>query len=529
MATNGLEQRVIQLGQAFPAFSGELQLAFHYIRSDPKSSLTKSRLVLETLVLKVFTTEMGHEPRKPLLGEMLNDNQFTRKIEKRIVSKMNAIRDMGNVGPHPGAAESSDAEKVLDDLSDVMDWYRQRYGEFVLPEVGWNPKVINTIRLPNQTGLDPATRDNSHRGRRGAALVVVLVITVAVGPVVLATVLGLFSTWSDAPLLVRYAVAAVPIGGLVWVINTWRAREVKQLGRARQQDGINELAQRLLGRLHQPELMTARSARGLALGVEQKVGCPLMTDKVIIEAIRTAALELESRLSGQPLVVGLEALNRLLKEFDADALPLLSLASVDRLNAFLPSQLYLMALLFGTLVLVAFGPSLFELRIPTFVYPVCALLLLVQVVLLLSNVRLESFWRRDANAPSPSARTLMGLDFFRVMMTARNRVLSWVMDCLWGPVWEQAKIMTTRPDRFAIMHEFRFEVAQRLWRRLRDLQDEMDEIGPAGDAKSERRAEEFASLCRQLWVVTGEQRFREIEARGQLTSEDLDNRVICYL
>jgi hypothetical protein len=82
---------------------------------------------MEKLLLKIYTIEMGQEPRKPLLGEMLADNQFSRKIERRILSRMNAIRDMGNLGPHGEPVEPSDAAKVLDDLCEVMDWYLGRY------------------------------------------------------------------------------------------------------------------------------------------------------------------------------------------------------------------------------------------------------------------------------------------------------------------------------------------------------------------------------------------------------------------
>jgi formylglycine-generating enzyme len=127
MAKDDLENRVGKLEQAVDAFSKELRLAFHYIDSDAASSLTKSRLVMEKLLLEIYTTEMGREPHKPMLGDMLADNQFTRKLERRICSRMNSIRDMGNLGPHGEAVESSDAATVLDDLCEVLDWYLRKY------------------------------------------------------------------------------------------------------------------------------------------------------------------------------------------------------------------------------------------------------------------------------------------------------------------------------------------------------------------------------------------------------------------
>ncbi len=129
MLTRELETRVGKLGKALSAFSQELRLACSYVRPDAASSLTKSRIVLEKLLIEVFTAEMKQPPRKPMLGEMLADNQFTRKLERRIVSRMNAIRDMGNLGPHGERVEPSDAARVLEDLCEVLDWYLRQYPE----------------------------------------------------------------------------------------------------------------------------------------------------------------------------------------------------------------------------------------------------------------------------------------------------------------------------------------------------------------------------------------------------------------
>ncbi|HLW65849.1 MAG TPA: DUF4145 domain-containing protein [Gemmataceae bacterium] len=124
-----LDRKVRPFLQALPAYSEDIQLACEYVEPDAASSLTKSRIVMEKLLIEVFKREMGTEPRKPLLGEILNDNQFTRKLDRRILSRMNAIRDMGNLGPHGERVEASDAARVLDDLCVILDWYLQCYGE----------------------------------------------------------------------------------------------------------------------------------------------------------------------------------------------------------------------------------------------------------------------------------------------------------------------------------------------------------------------------------------------------------------
>lgn len=121
-----LERKLRELCQTFPAFAEELQFAWDYVQTDPGSSLTKSRLITEKLLMELYQAEMEREPKKPLLGEMLLDNQFTRKLDRRICSRMNAIRDMGNLGPHGERVEPSDARRVLEDVCEVLDWYHQR-------------------------------------------------------------------------------------------------------------------------------------------------------------------------------------------------------------------------------------------------------------------------------------------------------------------------------------------------------------------------------------------------------------------
>jgi hypothetical protein len=121
-----LEKRIGDLGPRLPMFAPGLRLALGYVPTDPQSSLTKSRAILEKLVVGLYSAEMGREPRKALLGDMLADNQFTRTIARRILSRMNAVRDLGNLGPHGEPVQPSDAARVLDDLCEVLEWYLSR-------------------------------------------------------------------------------------------------------------------------------------------------------------------------------------------------------------------------------------------------------------------------------------------------------------------------------------------------------------------------------------------------------------------
>jgi hypothetical protein len=152
-----LEPHVRQLAGAFPAFAEELRLAHDYLHRDAASSLVKARMVMEKVVVQLFTAEMGHAPKKPLLGDMLSDNQFTRKVERRILARINSIRDMGNLGPHGEYVEPSDATRVLEDLCLVLDWYSQRSASAgeppTLPEPEPGKAAAPAFAAPVQAGI----------------------------------------------------------------------------------------------------------------------------------------------------------------------------------------------------------------------------------------------------------------------------------------------------------------------------------------------------------------------------------------
>jgi hypothetical protein len=82
---------------------------------------------MEKLIFQIYKLEMGREPTKPLLGEVLRDNQFTKKLDRRLLSRMNAIRDVGNLGSHGVTVEPTDAVRVLEDLCEILDWCLNRY------------------------------------------------------------------------------------------------------------------------------------------------------------------------------------------------------------------------------------------------------------------------------------------------------------------------------------------------------------------------------------------------------------------
>jgi len=82
---------------------------------------------LEKLLLALYRDTMKKDPPRPMIGEMLSDKTFTASIPRRIVARMNAIRDMSNLGPHGGEVDATDAVRVMRDLIDVLEWYVVNY------------------------------------------------------------------------------------------------------------------------------------------------------------------------------------------------------------------------------------------------------------------------------------------------------------------------------------------------------------------------------------------------------------------
>jgi hypothetical protein len=111
-----LEARVAELGTF-------LHSALGYLSSDPASSLTKSRVILEKVLLALYRGAIKKELSRPMIGDMLADKAFMATIPRRIAARMNAIRDMSNLGPHGEEVDAADAIRVMRDLIDVLEWY----------------------------------------------------------------------------------------------------------------------------------------------------------------------------------------------------------------------------------------------------------------------------------------------------------------------------------------------------------------------------------------------------------------------
>jgi len=68
-----------------------------------------------------------------MIGDMLADKAFVGTIPRRITIRMNATRDVSNLGPHGEEVDPSDAKRVMADLMDVLEWYVETHGGTYLP------------------------------------------------------------------------------------------------------------------------------------------------------------------------------------------------------------------------------------------------------------------------------------------------------------------------------------------------------------------------------------------------------------
>jgi len=116
-------ERIAALEGRVAELSSFLHSALSYLSCDPASSLTKSRVILEKVLLALYRTTLKKEPPRPMIGDMLADKAFIAPIPRRIAARMNAIRDMSNLGPHGEAVDAADAIRVMRDLIDVLEWY----------------------------------------------------------------------------------------------------------------------------------------------------------------------------------------------------------------------------------------------------------------------------------------------------------------------------------------------------------------------------------------------------------------------
>jgi hypothetical protein len=122
-----LSNRISRVEIYLAELSGYLHASLDYVSSDPQSSLTKCRIVLEKVLRFIYAQEMLRQPTGGMVGNILSDKDFIGRLPRRMLARMNAIRDIANLGPHGGEVEGGDAIRAIRDLVDVLEWFVSAY------------------------------------------------------------------------------------------------------------------------------------------------------------------------------------------------------------------------------------------------------------------------------------------------------------------------------------------------------------------------------------------------------------------
>jgi hypothetical protein len=129
-----LSEQIKKLEAKVEGLADYLKSALSYLDSDPQSSLTKCRIVLEKILHSIYLHEMGKEPVQGMIGNILFDREFSAKIPARIRARMNFVREITNLGTHGGEIASDDANRILQDIILIAEWYVTNYDLYSVPK-----------------------------------------------------------------------------------------------------------------------------------------------------------------------------------------------------------------------------------------------------------------------------------------------------------------------------------------------------------------------------------------------------------
>jgi hypothetical protein len=118
-----MSSHLIHLDECLPGLAKQVEFARTYAKIDPHSSLNKTRSVLEKLLADVHATSIGPIGRPASLMELIANTQLSKLIPSRIRARMQGIQALGNLGSHLGDVTASDAQRGLEDLREIIDWY----------------------------------------------------------------------------------------------------------------------------------------------------------------------------------------------------------------------------------------------------------------------------------------------------------------------------------------------------------------------------------------------------------------------
>lgn len=125
-------------GPAFQSIWEQLHHAMGHYATDPQSTLTKTRMVLEEVVFGLAGLPAGEASAPALMSVLTKDRRLKSNTTPDMRREMHALRDLGNAGPHvrwlPVEALRAQALDGLSRLHPILRHYFETCRE-VAPEV----------------------------------------------------------------------------------------------------------------------------------------------------------------------------------------------------------------------------------------------------------------------------------------------------------------------------------------------------------------------------------------------------------
>jgi hypothetical protein len=327
-----------------------------------------------------------------------------------------------------------------------------------------------------------------------------------------------------------------------WKVHT----DIVAVAEQRLKEAMNQLKELIKGRLRYDDrrFLSARSVRSLAAGIQKQIGIHIVNDTLIAETVRLLAVELEDEYyaqaegsgNGDELRAMLESLNRLLDELEPGSGTLLSIVEHDPLSAYKMSRplFWISWMLLVPAVIVAVLVCLY----PSWYWAVaCWLFFGLYGIFFLSIVRARNYWSKPTNDATSRGGALMSIfspnqlhpviDCVSYVLVGYSSFSSWVWSIGWAPLWENPYLLSGSITDSMGMHTYRYFEALPVRRRLDALHSQLLKSQAAGETLALTDLYQYATLCRQLWIITGgvDYRLMEKKAReGLLLNIQLDSR-----
>lgn len=119
--------RNLILTQYFPEYSKRLTDSLRYAKTDPSSSLLKSRQILEDVGKNIWSS--NYTAPAPSTYEVFNDPVIKERIPGRLLNRVHSLRNICNLAIHGQSVTQDDVLMSLNHIFLILDWYGTTHKE----------------------------------------------------------------------------------------------------------------------------------------------------------------------------------------------------------------------------------------------------------------------------------------------------------------------------------------------------------------------------------------------------------------